>query len=364
MLRSKSRPVSTSNDQVDIIIACHDPGRRLQRAIESVLSSNGTNVGVIVVAHNLPIASLSETVPAELRDRVRWLQCADGIHSPAGPFNLGLAASRAEWVGLLGSDDYLEPGAVDRWLQLSSGADAVIARLRHDSGGAVHTPPVRPVPHRRRTAVADRLYYRSAPLGLTRRTFLTSRHIVCAEGLTTGEDLTVSIPLWTWGRVRVQRSGPSYVIGSDASNRVTMRLAPLKEELRHTEVVWRSSWMRRLSVGQRRALGTKYLRIHFFGAAYYRATSGHWSEEDRRDLAQAIKLVLELAPGCHLPLSRIDRQLLAALADPTTPVEELNRLAIARRRFGQVDALIPADWRYLLHREAPLRFMAASFLTR
>lgn len=349
---------------VDVIIACHNPRRPLGRAVASVLDGSGDLASVTVVAHNLPANELKAVVDPRHRSRVRWRELHDGLSSPTGPFTYGIRHSPSPWVSIMGSDDTLQPGAVRAWLGLARETDAVITRLIHASGTPVHTPPIRPFPHRLRSAVRDRLYYRSAPLGLMRRQFLMDHDLSLRSGLHNGGDLALSAGLWTRGRVSVQTRGPAYVIGADATDRVTMTLAPLSQELAHSSGVWNPDFLSAFTPAEVTALATKYLRIHFFGVAYYRATAGQWLPGDRDLLADQIALVLGYAPRSPLPLSRADRDLLDALQDLSVPDATVNRLALARRRFGTPATLVPRDLAYLFNREAPPRFMAASALVR
>ena len=348
---------------VEVVIACHSPQRRLGRAVASVLEGNDDFASVTVVAHNIDSSVLEQTIQPRLRPHVKWLELDDGTRSPANPYNLGTAQAGAKWVSLLGSDDYFEPGAVASWLAWSRGADAVICKSQHDDGRPVRTPPIRPFPYRFRDPVKDRLYYRSAPLGLMRRSFLERARLSWDPDLPSGGDLRLSTALWSRGNIAVQTRGPGYVVGSDAHDRVTMALAPLDVELQHVSLAWGDGgWAWELTPSQRSALATKYIRILFFGAAYNRAVAGRWNRSDREVLAGAVRLVLAAAPKSILPLSIADSRLLRSLLDLSVPVEEVDRLAFARRRFWLPTALLPGRISQVLNREAPLRFTAASAL--
>ena len=195
---------------VDVIIACHSTARPLARAVASVLDGNANAASVTVVAHNIAVDELRAVLPHAHASQVRWLSLNDGTHSPANPYNYGTAGSASEWVSLLGSDDYLQPGAVADWLSVAADSDAVITRLMHDTGVVVRTPPVRPFHQGLRDAVSDRLYYRSAPLGLMRREFLEAHDLRWDADLTSGGDLRLSTMLWSSGRVVTQTMGPGY----------------------------------------------------------------------------------------------------------------------------------------------------------
>ena len=350
---------------VDVIIACHNPERRLARAVSSVIDGSGNVASVTVVAHNVSAETLAETVDPSHRSQIKWLELSDGVSSPAGPFNHGIHSSTSEWVSIMGSDDFLDAGAVETWLDAASGADAVIAKVRYDDGKPMRTPPVRPlISRQRRSAVEDRLYYRSAPLGLMRNQFLKDKDLSMDPGLSSGEDLTMSTNLWSFGKVTVQRRGPGYRVGQDAGDRVTMKIPPIGDQLELADVIWNGETVEELSDKQKVALGTKFLRIHVFGVAYYRAKGAEWLPGDREELARKIQLILDAAPQCARPLCIADNRLLEALLDLSVPDEEVNRLAVGRRRFGKPSTLVTNDWTYLFHRDAPLRFIAASALVR
>lgn len=293
--------------------------------------------------------------------RVRFIELHDGVSSPAGPFQLGIASSDAPWLSILGSDDYLEPGAIRTWLNLSRRADAVITRVHYDDDATMRTPPVRPLmPRRFRDAVKDRLYYRSAPIGLIRNAYVRSCGLTLTPELSSGVDLAMSTLLWSHGRTVVQRRGPGYRVGQDADDRVTMSLIPLADQLSYVERTWCGGVTEGLSTSQRTELGTKYLRIHFFGAAHYRAEAKRWLAGDREALAENIRWVLARAPGCEEPLSRADQNLLDALLDLSVSDQRVDELSKKRRKFGSLSTLFPRNLSYSLNREAPLRFMAAS----
>ena len=354
-----------ANLPVEVVIACHSTARPLARAVASVLDGNGDVASVTVVAHNIAVDELAAVLPEGHAKRVRWLSLNDGTRSPANPYNYGTSEAKGEWVSLLGSDDYLQPGAVAHWLSNATGMDAVITRLTHDTGAVVRTPPVRPFRRGRRDAVKDRLYYRSAPLGLMRRKYLEDRSLQWDADLNAGGDLRLSSMLWSSGRVIVQTAGAGYVIGADASDRVTMRLAPLEDEMCHVDRAWGADgWARQLSSSQRNALATKYLRIHIFGAAFYRAVAGTWTGEDRLVLSRATTLILKRAPRADRALSIADRRLLDAIVDTSTPDRAVSQLALARRKFLTPAALVPRSLGQFLNREAPLRFMVSSAMVR
>jgi len=160
---------------VDVVIAIHDASRPLQRALASLADAGLPDdaVRTTVVCHGVAKEDVQRGVDEAMRSRVRWLHTDDG-RGPGMPFGVGIAAAEAEYVSIMGSDDWLEPGALAGWLDFARAnrLDAVIPRERHASGALVRTPPVRSWPLHRRVRLdplRDRLVYRTAPLGLVRR---------------------------------------------------------------------------------------------------------------------------------------------------------------------------------------------------
>lgn len=355
---------------VDVVIAVHSTQRQTDRAVRSVLDGTTVPVRVTVVAHNIGAdeirASVSEVTRAD--ERVRFLEVRDGIPSPSGPFNAGLDAATAPWAGILGSDDTLAPGAIDGWLAAAEGLDpeepvVVVAPLEL-AGTPVPTPPVRPARRRGLDLARDRLSYRSAPLGLLSRGALALAGARLLPEAQVGGDVPMVTALWSQARVVMARGAPAYEIHEDADDRVTYDPRPVVDQLRSVDVLWDLPWVQRLTPGQRRALGTKVLRIHVFGAVLTRTDPAWWTAQEREQLARVTRQVLDQAPGCADPLSLADHDLIAACLDPSVPAERLIELAHARRRHGTPRTLVTTSWRHLLHPEAPPRFMAASVRAR
>ncbi|HWV49073.1 MAG TPA: glycosyltransferase family A protein, partial [Microbacterium sp.] len=128
---------------VDVIVAVHDPARPIERAVASVLTSDSV-AKVIVVCHNIPIDPIRARLGSIAGDeRVHLEELQDGTRSPAGPFNRGLDIADGAFVSVMGSDDEVEPGAIDAWRRAAAQqeADVVMAPLRHAAGARVPTPP-------------------------------------------------------------------------------------------------------------------------------------------------------------------------------------------------------------------------------
>ncbi|UEJ82572.1 hypothetical protein Bra3105_17350 [Brachybacterium halotolerans subsp. kimchii] len=354
---------------VDVVIACHTPERPVGRAVTSILEGNAEHANVLVVAHNRPAGEIRGAIRPEHRDRVRILEHRDSFRSASGPFNAGMrdagsGEDTAPFVAIMGSDDTLAPGAVASWLavQERTGAEFVITRLALGTAGhGVPTPAVRMLRGGLVDLARDRLAYRSAPLGLMSRAMLarTGAHLV--EGATVGGDVGMVTRLMGTVPTAYDRFGPPYVIGEDAGDRVTYVIRPMREQLGFFPDLLEADWFTALPRSAHRAIGTKLLRIHVFGAVFYRQDAEIWTREEREALAEISADVLRRAPGCERPLSRADRRLLDACLDPGIGADELMAAARERRRHGRPATLLPREITQVLAREAPPRFMAASF---
>lgn len=348
---------------VEVVIACHTPQRPIGRAVRSILHGNEREASVLVVCHNRTREEIAAAIDPEDRDRVRYLEHSDPRPSASGPFNAGIAASTADLVAIMGSDDTLAPGAVASWLRIRrrTGADLVMTRLALGSPRrAVPTPPTRPWLRGAADLVLDRLAYRSAPLGLIARERWMEDGLRLAEGVPVGGDVELVTRMCAQWSVAVDRSGPPYVIGEDAGDRVTYVLRPLDVQLGFIEPLIGAGWFRALSPAARAAIVVKLLRIHVFGAVFYRNREETWTEEERASLARVCGALLRAAPGAEAVLSRADRQLLDACLNQSVTAPRLIRRAQARRRHGRPVTLVPRRLAHALDREAPLRLMAAS----
>ena len=368
---------------VDVVIAVHSATRPVERAVRSALAGSEGLVRVTVVCHDVGVTTIEERLdldPAE-RDRVRLLGYQDHVRSPAGPFNHGLDNTSAAFVAVLGSDDVLEPGAVRAWFDVARerGSDVVLAPLRGPDGKPLRNPLVRAGTGRpgRRAAtpldpVADRLAYRSAPLGLLRRATVDRLGLRFTEGLATGEDLAFSVPLWFSGaRIDMVPSGPAYVVGGGADDRVTEVVRPVADELAALDdllvrVLREGGLADRVRPSERRALAVKVLRIHVLGALSRRPRREDWRDGDASVLRGAARAWLDLSPAALHAFARGDRDALDVLTGigPVGRAEDADDGALAdafaaaarrRARAGRVATLLPRDLPDVLDPESTLR---------
>jgi hypothetical protein len=303
----------------------------------------------------------------------------DGRRSPAGPFDHGIAQVRSEWFAIIGSDDWFEDGALGAWLQharrdpgagsaRSAGGrpDVVLAPLRHQSGEDVPTP----LPRHGRTqdldVVRDRLLYRTAPLGLLRTATWRAQGAAFDADVARGVDMETTALLWSSPDVRVDyaRHAPRYVIGADATDRVTLAPGPVSEVLHAVRRTATEPRILARSAAVRRALAIKLARIHLMGLAVARteaaAADGRdpLTSDDAQALHDTAAVLTALHPGWRSAFTAADRRLLEACADPQAGPEEIRRAARRRREAGLWARNVPrAPWRVLDRESTLVRYL-------
>lgn len=352
--------------RVDHIIAVHNPRRPIHRAVGSVLKHTAAPIRVSVVCHNTDPGEIRRVL-GELADdpRLRLLELQDGVRSPSGPFNAGMDAATAPFTSIMGSDDELEPGAIDSWLavQRRDGADVVIPRLAHAGAANVPTPPSRPFRAAALDGVRDRLSYRSAPLGLVSRERFGALRLMSVPG--TGGDVEYSTALWFSGaRISRDRRGPAYRIHNDASDRVTLAPKPVADDFIFLNRLLGSELLGALTPLQREALVVKLIRVHIFGTVHNRQDPALWTPAERATLAAGLEGCVGAAPHAVEVLSRSDRALIDVIRDVGAPAADLLAAAARRRRYFSPPSLVPRNPLLVFAREAPLRFAVASALVR
>ena len=347
---------------VDVTIPVHSSSRPIARAVSSIVDHTRARVRVNVVAHNIDPRVIRSNLGAYAsHPSVRLLELDDAIHSPAGPMNHGLDRSDAPFIAVMGSDDELEPGALDSWLALQhqTGASMVIARVDVLGRGVDPYPPVRNGRRSRSlSARKDRLAYRSAPLGLIdRRRFGDLRF---TAGLSSGEDLAYSTTLWFAGAgIAYDRTGPAYLVHQDADDRVTFTTRTVADDFAFLDAIEALPWFTALGHGDRIALAVKILRIHLFDSIRARIAPPERILPHRSDLVAVVDRLEAMAPGVLRLLSRADREVIDALRSDHADPERLLALLDARWNYRSLGALVPRNPFLVLHRQAPVRTLAA-----
>ncbi|WP_438855345.1 glycosyltransferase [Agromyces sp. M3QZ16-3] len=345
----------------EIVIAVHDARRPVARAIGSVVGSEAAAAGAVrvtVVCHNIPRSAFDETIGRFADAPVRWVELADGIPSPAGPFNHGVAIAEATYVGVMGSDDRFDRGAIDSLVghAAADAPDAVLYPIRHQDGRVMPNPLVRRGRSRRLDPVRDRLAYRTAPLALIRRDTIDRLGLGFSVGHRSGEDVEFSTRLWNLAdRIDFHPSDPCYVIGADAEDRVTSTRQEVRDELGPFQELLDAPWVAALGPAQRLSIVVKTLRIHLVGSVVRNAAAGAIGTPEADAYRRLVGSGLRLAPGALAPLSRRDRAIVDPLLERAVDPDQLTAAGLARPTAGRVQRLLPRNLSYAMHREADLR---------
>ncbi|MGO1267305.1 MAG: glycosyltransferase family A protein [Microbacterium gubbeenense] len=363
-------PNHGADGTVDMVVAVHDTRRDIRRAISSILADPDSTIRAFVVAHNIE----RRAVENELADliaahpgRIRIEELMDAIPSPSGPFNFGMQESDAEFVGIMGSDDELDPGAIAQW-RLNArkhDADAVIAKVvRGELRTLVRSPPKRLF----RTGVLDfakdRLSYRSAPLGLIKRSAIGRLDLKLLEGARNGGDLPFVTRLWLKGRVVPARGLAAYVEHADAPVRVTYVAKPVAEELSAVVAMLDDPLMGSMSISHKEALVTKLLRRNLTDSVRKRKQGRGFTPDDILAFQAIVRRLDDLAPRARRMLSVAQARMFTELMSVEPDLEQVAAHDAAALRFRSVNAIRPASLAVILHPQAQPRFMAASGLIK
>lgn len=345
-----------SDPIVDVIVPVHAAERPVHRAVSSVLNHTATDVRVTVIAHNIEAGQIRRALQ-DLADapRVTLLELHDGIPSPSGPRNFGLAHTTAPYFAFLDSDDELAPGAIDSWVDIarSTGASSVLARIERGDAGAEPLPPTRPGRTTQLHAVRDRLAYRCTPFGLISRAHFGELQFT--PGLRSGEDLTYSAALWFLGtNIAYDRTGPAHIMHDDSDDRVSFAKRSVSEDFAFLDAIAESDWFPRLRRSQKRALGVKNFRLHFFDAVLARLRSPEGLDAHVGELALVARKTEGMGRGSQSLLSRTDRAIIDAVSAPSPDAAEVLRL-LESRWNGSLDTALPRNPLLAIHRQGPRR---------
>lgn len=348
--------------RIDAVVPVHSATRPIRRVVASILEHTTADVRVIVVAHDIDPEIIATNLGAyRHHDAVLLVSHRDGIRSPAGPMNGGLARATADYVSVIGSDDTLEPGALDAWLAIAdrTAATTVIARVSDTSGWHDPYPPVRPGRTERLDAVKDRLSYRCAVLGLISRTHFPDLRFT--EGLPSGEDLEVTARLWFTGeRIAFASTGPGYLVHTDGVDRVTSAGRSVTEDFLFLDAIEGAPWFAGLRRGQRRALAIKTLRVHFFDAIVNRINSPEGIQSHLPELTAVHERLERMSPGVTKLLARVDRSALDELYGAQPDAARIFYLLGERWNPRSLGAILPRTVYLTLSRQGPLRTLRAA----
>lgn len=291
--------------ELEIIVRVHALDRPVRRAVESVLEYR--RAGVVVVSHGLVAESLD--LPEDAR--VRVVEVRNRVGFPGVASNAGVAAVEASFTGLLDSDDFYEPNAVKRLHERArqDRADIVLAPLRIGETKQLLPLTLRTTGLKPRR---DRLFYRTAPLGLVRTALLKNPNYHFDESVRTGEDMRVTARLWTGGhRVSYHPEDPAYVVGDGAGQRVTTSRMDASETFAAVNSLLDESWVGDLPEAERESLVAKIFRIHVLGFLT-RLSAEAITAEDVRAFGGLIRKGHSMAPRAHRAFVRGEQALFHA----------------------------------------------------
>lgn len=365
-MKAGEAPLESHAGTVDMIVAVHDTRRDIRRAVSSILSDRDRTIRAFVVAHNLDRAEVERELSDLLEahpGRVRIEELKDGIPSPSGPFNFGMAESDAEYVGIMGSDDELDTGAIAQWRATAQrhGADAVIAKVvRGEQRTLVRSPPKRLFRTGRLDFARDRLSYRSAPLGIMRRSAVTALELELLPGARNGGDLPFVTRLWAGGRVVPAQGLAAYVEHADAPVRVTYVAKPVAEELSALVATLDDPVVQAMSRARKEAFVTKLLRRNLTDSVRKRDHGRGFTEEDLVAMRDIVQRLDTMAPRARGMLSVAQARMFEELISHRPDLDRVAAHDADSLRYRSADALLPASIPLLLHPQAQPRFMVAS----
>lgn len=327
--------------KAQIVVPVHQLDRPIRRAIDSVLRC--ADADVIVVAHGLDADVLS--LPDD--PRIQVVNVPDGVGFPGVAFNAGVRAATAQWVGIMGSDDWFEVGALESMLSRldQDSADGVLAPLRHDTKA---TNDLNPVTWRQKNLRArqDRMFYRTAPLGLYRREILQDARYSFDESTHSGEDAVMSARLWSNQKhLSYYWDDPAYVVGSDAGSRVTTVQRPLREHVPAWETMWAKDTLAFLTAQEKVDLANKMFQVNVLPLLQSRPRPSDWIEDDFEWLSRIVFRMKQVAPGFERSFTRSNRRVCEQILDG-----DLGGSLAALSEASYLDNRLPASAIHVGHR--------------
>lgn len=295
--------------RAQIVVPVHSLDRPIRRSTESILKCR--QAGVLVVAHGVDPKSLD--LPES--ERLTVVQVADEIGLPGVPFNRGLDQTSAPWVGVMGSDDWYEDGAIEAMLDhlTKDRADGIIAPLRY---AGKDENEITPTTWRRRNLRPgrDRMFFRTAPLGLFRGEIMRDSAYQFNEGSPAGTDVVNGAVLWSSGfSVSYYPEDPAYVVGDDAVTRVTRVARALSVHAAEWRNLWFDPNIRQLSGRDRKALANKMMIQHVLPLVSAWSDAERWGEGDFEWLVGTARQLVEEVPSLPGTINRAKRPVLEAL---------------------------------------------------
>ncbi|MDY5584311.1 MAG: glycosyltransferase [Arcanobacterium sp.] len=312
----------TTKPAIQIVIPVHDETRPIRRAVESVLADE--NSQPLVIAHNISPTKLD--IPEDSRVEILELNRDAGM--PGACFDFGIANATSPWVGIMGSDDWYDPGALSAMHQrvIHDKADGIISPLKHQ---LLEHNQLRPVTYRRRNlqAARDRMFYRTAPLGIFRTTMMQEEQYRFGAIFPAGSDMRVTALLWTSGRsFSYHWNDPAYVVGKDAKTRVTFTPRPLEITGAPCIELLNEERVQEFNKKTRHSLAVKLAKVHVGSAAILRRKETDWLPGDFQWLSNYLQLLRDFDANFYKALLPCEQKLFLAIEknDFTQALDILN----------------------------------------
>jgi len=288
---------------ISVIVPVHTSTRPIYRAVQSVLEGASEKsleaVEVVVVCHEVSLVDVGKNLGDLMQSpSVTLLEFQDGVKSPAGPINHGIRHAKGKWILVMGSDDFLEPNFLESYLTKTSNSpelDVLLLPIKLSNGDEYFACPVPQYGFRQNLqTIRDRLFYRTAPSALVRRQLLMSDQAeLYTEKVRNGEDLIHSTWLWTHAKhIHMNRTLPHYIVGDDATDRVTLMSYSAQELRKPLELLTGKPWFVSLPSRTLNAFGIKYLRSNILSRDWDSLGS-----ESKKDL---IDELMHLDSYCNL----------------------------------------------------------------
>ena len=270
----------------------------------------------------------------------------------------------------MGSDDFLEPGAMSAWVRHVRNRATCSRDRAHPHCRARRSCRTRSCGSggvRRVDAAKDRLFYRTAPLGLIETAEMRRLGLRMTEGVRVGEDFEFGIRLWSLAAAGSTSSALRPATSSASTRASGRRYAPLAledafepitrllddglpAELTNPRTARPS---RSSSCASAWSVQRSHVRCRATGAATTRSRSSPAS----------LRRLLALAPGVLTPFNLHDRRVLdGLLAEPT--VARVTADVVRSSRAGRRERWLTKNPLRSFGRESMLRRYVLYYLKR
>ena len=140
---SQGPPPGAPAPRISVVIAVWNRADTIRRCLDSVLEQSFGDLEILAVDDGSSDDSVA--VMRTYDDPRLHVMCREENGGPCAAWQTGIDVARAEWVLILGSDDALLPGVLDRIWEMAQAASADVGvvgtALRYDGGRIGPQPP-------------------------------------------------------------------------------------------------------------------------------------------------------------------------------------------------------------------------------